>query len=583
MVSRWTALHTSLLSLSLVTLGCYSGGDEDTDGGTDSAGSDSGDSGTTAGDGDGDGDSDSGDGDGDGDGDAAELPAPSTRFYRLTHAQWENSVRDLFYLADQTGFSEQFRSDPLVSGFLFDNNALALEVDQALWSGYQRAAGDVAALVTEDAGILGGFAPPDQGDPAARAQQFVEDFGLRAFRRPLTAAEVQSYLAMHGSGAALYPGVDPFAAGVRQVVDAMLQSPHFLYRVETSEAVVGQVIPLNSWEVAQRLSYFLWNSTPDDALLSAAAQDQLLDPAEVEAQAARLLADARAEQAIYDFHYQLLDVKKFASIAPSEVFFPDAPAELGAYAQEENERFIRDLIFAQEGTYADLLTASETFVNDELAAIYGVAGDFGPDFEKVALDPEERRGVFTQVGFLASNSTSVNPDPIHRGVFLVKEIVCLTVAAPPDGVPPVPPQADGKTNRQMVEEHTEVPGSVCVGCHGVFINPYGFPFEHYDAMGAYRIEDNGLPVDAATELTLGGGIAVDNALDLVEALAGEQQAHDCYLEHWIEFAHGRPEASEDGPLIERLGAASLDGATVQELIVLLVTSTPFLSRATEEL
>ncbi len=580
--SRLTLLSASLLSLSLTSTGCYSGGGEgesETDSGT--LGTTDGDpsaGGSSSGDTSGDDDDDDDDDD-----DAAELPAPSTRFYRLTHNQWENTVRDLFYLSDTTGFSEGFRSDPQVSGFLFDNNALALEVDQALWTGYQIAAGEVAALVTEDAGILGGFVPPDMGDPQARAQQFVEDFGARAFRRPLSADEVQVYVEMFGAGAPLYPGVDPFTAGVRQVVDAMLQSPHFLYRIEASADIVGEVIPLNSWEVAQRLSYFLWNSMPDDALLSAAAEGALLEPAEVEAQALRLLADERAQQALYDFHYQLLDVKKFGSIAPSEVFFPDAPAELGALARTENELYIRDVIFAQEGTYADLLTASETFVNDELAAVYGVAGDFGPDFEKVGLDAEERRGVFTQVGFLASNATSVNPDPIHRGVYLIKEIVCENVAAPPDGVPPVPPQDDGKTNRQMVEEHTEVPGSVCAGCHSNYINPYGFPFEHYDAMGAYRLTDNGLPVDASSTVTIGGGLAVDDAIDLVEALAGEQQAHDCYLQHWVEFASGRPHAAEDGPLITRLGGASLDGASVQQLVVMLVTSTPFLSRATEEL
>ncbi len=580
--SRLTALSASLVSLSLLGSGCYAGpgdGEGETDGATlgttdgdPSAGGS--DSGATSG-------ADDDDDDDDVEPDAAELPPPSTRFYRLTHSQWENTVRDLFYLSDPTGFSEGFRSDPQISGFLFDNNALALEVDQALWTGYQIAAGQVAALVTEDAGILGGFVPPDMGDPQARAQQFVEDFGARAFRRPLSADEAQLYVAMFGTGEALYPGVDPFTAGVRQVVDAMLQSPHFIYRIETSEAVVGEVIPLNSWEVAQRLSYFLWNSMPDDALLSAAAEGALTDPAEVEAQALRLLADERAQQALYDFHYQLLDVKKFGSIAPSDVFFPDAPAELGSLAQTENELFVRDVIFAQEGSYADLLTASETFVNDELAAVYGVAGDFGPDFQKAELNPEERRGVFTQVGFLASNSTSVNPDPIHRGVYLIKEIVCENVAAPPDGVPPVPPQDDGKTNRQMVEEHTEVPGSVCAGCHSTGINPYGFPFEHYDAMGAYRITDNGLPVDASATVSL--GVEVSDAIDLVEALAGEQKAHDCYLQHWVEFASGRPHADEDGPLITRLGGASLDGASVQQLVVMLVTSTPFLSRATEEL
>jgi len=136
----------------------------------------------------------------------------------------------------------------------------------------------------------------------------------------------------------------------------------------------------------------------------------------------------------------------------------------------------------------------------------------------------------------------------------------------------------------LTAEHTEAEGSVCVGCHSTLINPYGFPFEHYDAVGGYRLDDNGLPVDAATEVLLGGELVpVSDATDLVEALAGSAEVHGCYLGHWIEYALGRPSASEDKPLVERLSLDSLDGVAVQDLLVALVTSRPFLSRATEEL
>ncbi|MCA9694860.1 MAG: DUF1592 domain-containing protein [Myxococcales bacterium] len=512
------------------------------------------------------------------------MPAPSTRFYRLSHDQWENTVRDLFYLPQKTGFSAQFRDDPQISGYVFDNNSLSLEVDQALWSGYQRAAADTAVLITSDPALLDLLLPPDNGDDAARALAFVEGFGQRAYRRPLAQDEVDALLAIFNAAPALYPDDDGFSAGVRFVIETVLQSPHFLYRIESSVAEADGVIPLTGWEIAQRLSYFLWDSMPDDALFAAAAAGTLTEVAEVETQARRMLTEPAAVDAVYNFHRQLLDVDKYANISPSEVFFPDAPEDLGASAQTESELFVGEIVFAQQGGYADLLTSTDTYVNADLAAIYGLQGEFGAEFQYASLNPVERRGVFTQVGFLASNATSVNPDPIHRGVFLVKRITCTNIAAPPDGVPPVPPQADDKTNRQMVEEHTEQADSVCITCHGALINPYGFPFEQYDALGAFRTIDNGLPVDPATTIPVGAEeFAVADAIDLVEVLAGSAKVHGCYLQHWIEFAHGRPDDPADKPLIERLAADSLDGASVQDLLVALVTSRPFLSRATEEL
>ncbi|MGB1274180.1 MAG: DUF1592 domain-containing protein, partial [Nannocystaceae bacterium] len=276
--------------------------------------------------------------------DQAELPVPSPRFYRLTHKQWEHTVRDLFRLEQETGFSEQFRSDPKASGFIFNNNALSLEVDQALWSGYQRGAADVAELVTSDPLISADLFPPDEGDAAQRRETFVRDFGLRAFRRPPTEAEVQTLVGLFDGALELYPSLsDEFTAGARMVIETVLQSPMFLYRIELSSEIEGEVIPLNDWEVAQRLSYFLWDSMPDQALFDAASSGELTAPEQVEAQARRMLADTRAEEVIIDYHAQLLEVEKFLSIAPSEVFFPGISSELGAYAIEEHETFLREV------------------------------------------------------------------------------------------------------------------------------------------------------------------------------------------------------------------------------------------------
>jgi hypothetical protein len=557
---------------ALLFAGCYSGRDG-SNGDDDGVGDDDDDAGTA----------DDGDGSDDDGVVGAESPAPSTRFFRLTHMQWENTVRDLFFLPEPTGLSDTFPADPKASGYLFDNNGLSLQVDQALWGGYQRAASDAAELATADPQILMMILPPDAGDDTARAEQFIREFGKRAYRRPLSDAEVTAFTSQWANAATLYSDEEPFNSGVRFVIETMLQSPHFLYRVETSEEEIGGVIPLSGWEVAQRMSYLLWNTMPDDPLFDAAETGALDNAEGVREEGIRMLDDPRAREVVRHFHEQLFDVDKFDSIAPAPAFFPDAPEGLGQYAQTEFRMFVQDIVLDRNGTVRDLFTSTETFVNADLATIYGVSGNFGPEFVLAQLDPQQRRGILTQIGFLAHNATSVNPDPIHRGVFVAKRLTCLAIAAPPDNVPPVP-DFEGKTNRQAVEEHTQAEGSTCVACHGSIINPYGFPFEVYDAMGAWRTEDNDMPVDASSEVAIGSEIvAVDNAIDLAEALAASSALHECYLRHWIAYANGRPNVADDTELVQRLGELSLADASVRDVLLELVTSKPFLSRAVEEL
>lgn len=517
----------------------------------------------------------------DGLGPAEELPAPNTRFFRLTHVQWENSVQDLLYLDAPTGLSSEFRADPFVGGFIFDNNALSLEVDQALWSGYQRAAAEVAETVSGDPAIIAAIAP-DSGDEATRIDDFIRNFGMRAYRRPLTEAEASSLTELFNRGPELYEDVGGFEAGIRVTLETIFQSPYFLYRVEDSEEVVDEVVPLSSWEVASRMSYFLWNTTPDQALLQAASDGELGDPASVEEHTRRMLDDPRAELVVERFHHQLLEVEKFTQAAPSEAFYPDAPDDLGELAVEEHDLFLRHTIFDQGGSYRDLLTSTETFVNNDLAALYGLGDSFGEEFERVDLDPNERRGIFTQIGFLAAHATSVNPDPIHRGAYLARHIACHVIAAPPDNVPPVPEQQPDETNRETVVAHTEAPGSECLGCHKPLINPFGFAFEHYDSTGAYRMIDNGKTVDASSQVLLDEAVMISDAVDLAEAMADSESVHACYLEHWMQFAMGRPSDEVDDALVERLTTDSFDDVGVKDLLVAMTTSRPFLTRSTEE-
>jgi hypothetical protein len=513
----------------------------------------------------------------------SDLPAPAARAPRLTHLQWQNSVRDLFALEDASGFASDFRADPVQGGFVFDNDGATLSVDGALWGSYQRAASDISAFVLGDDTRLAALLPPGIEEDEDGARAFITSFGARAHRRPLSESEVEEYLTLYRAAAGTYGELSAFRSGIRLLIEAFLQSPHFIYRLETSREQVGNVIQLDDYEIASRLSYMIWNSMPDQTLFDAAASGELSRASEAAAQAARMLADPRAEDVVASFHEQLLDYDRYRQISPAPIVFPDAPPNLADLAWRESDLFVRSL-FQDEGGFTDLMTSSRTFVNSELAGLYGISGPAGGEFGPVTLPESERRGYLTQIGFLASHATSRNPDPIHRGVFVAKRILCSRINAPPDDIPPLP-VPEGQTNRQTVEDHTEDPETICATCHSTVINPLGFPFENYDALGSFRTMDNGLPVDASTQPLIDGApTPVSNAIDLATAIAESSQAHECYTRYWVEFAYGRAFVDGDRNLVQRLGGESrTQGLSVKDLIVGLVRTEAFMTRSTEEL
>ncbi|MGF1508251.1 MAG: DUF1592 domain-containing protein [Myxococcota bacterium] len=502
-----------------------------------------------------------------------ELPAKSTQLVRLTHDQWVNTVNDALGY-DASALAETFRSDAGGGGLRFENRA-DLTVDEILWDGYRRASEEVAQAVLQNSGLRDAlFADvPQAGTDSERATAFINSVGARLQRRPLSADDVNVYLQVFQVGAE-----QGFDAGIELALAAMLQSPLFLYRVESTGTPVNGIIALDGYEVASRLSYFLWNTMPDQALLSAASDGSLLTTEGIRTQAERMLADPRAEQVFLDFHDQLLEVYRYDRIDPNDAVFPDVTDRLPELAQEETNRFL-SMLFAEAGDLRRFLTSTETFVERELASLYGLSGSFSDQFQRVTLPADQRAGYFTQVGYLASHATSVNPDIIHRGVFLTNAIACNQLNPPPDDIPPLPP-AMGRTNRETVEQHTEQEGSSCIVCHGGLINPFGFPFESYDAVGQLRTTDNGFPVDTTAAPILDGEpVPVSDAVELAQELAASNGVHACYAKHWIEFAFGRIQQTEDGPLIDRLAQNSMGGASIRALILDVVTSQPFRTRA----
>lgn len=520
-----------------------------------------------------------------------DLPSASTRFRRLSHVEWQQTALDLFKTSDSTPLGQvisaaavDFRNDPRQGGYIFDAQGDALEVDPTLWEAYQRVAADVASAAAQDADLVSALAPT-AGSDEARAATFIKRFGELAHRRPLTEDQEKTYLALYQLGTTSYEDTPGFVGGIRLTIEAFLQSPYFVYRVEESQKAKNGVVPLDGYERANRLSYFFWGTMPDAELMTAAAAGDLSSAAGVREQALRLIESPRAEGSVLRFFTKLLDVEHYeVGISPDSSVFEGDVEALAAAAQKETEEFISKEIYAASGSVRDFFTSRTTYVNESLANVYGLSGSFTEEFTKVELDPAERSGVFTQVGFLAANATMRDPDPIHRGVFMARRVNCLTIQAPPDNVPPLP-TPNGQSNRQLVTEHTEAPGTSCRNCHVTLINPFGFAFENYDAVGAYRVMDGPHQVDAATEVMLEGGkepTPVQNAVELAAQLGSSPAVHECIAEHLIAYAQGRNAVDEDQALIKSLGSASVSGdVSFRSLMVELAVADSFLNRSTE--
>jgi hypothetical protein len=511
----------------------------------------------------------------------ASSPGPSSSLVRLSHTQWENTVRDLLRLPARPGLAAQFISDTFTT--TFDNSGGAAEVGPQLWGNYRRAADQLASMVARDAAALAILIPkgaPADGEGKARA--FIVDFGRRAYRRPLVDAEITKYVSLFKRGAELVASNDAFADGVELIIATMLQSPHFLYRIElgTGPVVDGQILSSDD-EIASRLSYALTNTMPDDALFARADAKQLHTNAAVHDEAKRLLDSPGGRAAVADLYDQLFREIDPSELARDPVRFPGFVPGLGRDMKEESARFVEAAIFADDGGLRELLTAPFTFVNARLASLYGIAAPAGNDFGKVFLDPAQRGGLYTQIGFLAKNANDDQTQPILRGVHINRHVLCVAV-------PPPPPNVDTKaapvtatmTTRQHFEQLTSA--AECQGCHGTLINPLGFAFENYDSLGRYRKSEGNLPIDAAATYPFREGAKhFDNAIELMKIIAASEQANECHARNLFAYFYAREPAESspaDKALIGELAQRSRQGASVKSLILDLVATDAFTHR-----
>lgn len=482
------------------------------------------------------------------------------RVVRLTHTQWENSVRDVLQLPETTGLSSGFIAD--AKDGKFSNNERALYVSDTLWGDYQRAAEEVAELVATDSARLGALGAADD------AEGLIAAVGERAFRRALTADEQADYATLWAQGATFYASGDGFVDGARVFLEALLQSPHFVYRIELSEPG-GR---LSGAELATKISYLLRDETPSEELLDLAAAGTLDTNAGLVEVISDLLDEEGAALTMEKFHRELFGLDRYSSISKSPATFPDYDESLNAVFFDADVKFF-SRVYTEAFGLREILLSDVAFVNGATAGFYGLSAQ-GEELEQVTLDGS-RPGFLTRLGFLAYNGTLSDPDPIHRGVDINNRLLCARLVPPPGEIPPLPDPVAGQTNRQRVEAHTGE--GFCGNCHGTIINPPGFSLEGFDALGQARTTDNDKPVDTTGTFALGDQlVAFESITDLAPQLAENAVAHSCYVANLTEFALSRDLGSGELPLLTDLqGESHTNNASVKAILLAMLQSAEF--------
>jgi uncharacterized protein DUF1592/uncharacterized protein DUF1588/uncharacterized protein DUF1595/uncharacterized protein DUF1587/uncharacterized protein DUF1585 len=511
----------------------------------------------------------------------ASVLVPTPRFARLSRQQWANAVRDLLKLTDIAEVEHNVSGDALIG---FDDEAESLFVTEQLRTQLFDASEKLAGQVTGDATALARLIPSDAPtETTARAKAFITAFGKRAFRRPLTDAELTTHLGLFNQGPTLYPGVDAFKAGVSLVIQAILQSPHFLYRTELGTATPGAPsVALDDWEVGAKLALAITNTIPDDALLAAAAAGTLHDAGGVATQAQRLLAGTTGTEGLSNFNLQVYRLGAYDGITRNAVDFPEFKANTPAAMKTEVLQFLT-WIFRENRGVKEFYTAPVGFVNSLLSPLYGVTGSYSSDpttLTKVDLDASQRSGLLTQAGFLSSYiSVGNEPDIIHRGVFIAERILCKTLPPPdPKAVGAMISNDPGLTNRERVEMTTGK-GTCGQTCHGMLFNPLGYAFENYDAIGKYRTTDQGKPVIAADSYRFDGELkSFNNGVELSQLLANAKETHACYVRNMMTYLHGRAVGENEAAMVDYYARRSRAGMALHDLELAIVTGDAFLNR-----
>jgi mono/diheme cytochrome c family protein len=412
-------------------------------------------------------------------------------------------------------------------------------------------------------------------EEGACAAKIVRALARRAYRRDVTDADLAGPMAFYEQGRK----EGGFERGIELALRAVLVSPKFVFRVERDPPglAAGATYRISNAELASRLSFFLWSSIPDEELLDVAARGRLRQPAVLERQVRRMLADPRADALVENFAGQWLHVRNVRSSTPDKNLFPDFDDNLRQAFERELELFVGSII-REDRSALDLLTADHTFVNERLARHYGIDYVYGPRFRRVTLQDEARKGLLGKGGILLVTSHADRTSPVVRGKWILENLIGTPPPPPPAEVPAFPeddPRAP-QTVRARMERHRASPA--CAGCHKV-MDPLGLALENFDAVGKWRTADAGVTIDASGEL--GNGTRVDGVVALRNALLGQPEVLvGTMTEKLLTYALGRSLEHYDMPAVRGIvRSAALQNYRFSALVLAIAQSTPFQMRS----
>ena len=448
--------------------------------------------------------------------------------------------------------------------------------------------GTTGMLVLDRVLVTGPMNPTGRGDSPSRRQIFgcrpsgpsgevpcakriIETLARRAYRQPVNDRQMETLLGFYQQG----HNQGDFDTGIQYAVTRIIASPEFLFRLEPDPENVKSDTPyrLNDFELATRLAAFLWSSIPDDALLDLAARGRLKDPVVYEQQVRRMMIDPRAESLITNFAGQWLYLRNLKDTHPDQNQFPDFDENLRNDLRRETELFFGSIL-REDRSALDLLNANYTFLNERLARHYGIPDIYGDDFRRVPVADDARRGLLGQGSVLTVSSYPNRTSPVLRGKFILTNFLGTPPPAPPPNVPPLKDDEPGKplTMKQKMEQHRA--NAACAVCHRV-MDPLGFALENFDAVGRWRVHDQGVTIDPAD--TLSDGSRVSGAVDLRRMLLARQDQFVATLtEKLFTYALGRGVEYYDMPAVRTIARdAARNNYRFSSLILGIARSVPF--------
>ncbi|HWP04936.1 MAG TPA: DUF1592 domain-containing protein [Polyangiaceae bacterium] len=499
-----------------------------------------------------------------------------TALRRLTRFEYAQTVKDLLKV-DPTP-SDDIPADEVTSGY--DNNSSVLTISSLHAEKYVLVSETLAKAAVQNLAAIDGCNTA-MGEEAC-AKQFAQKFGRRAYRRPLSDAEIQNLMTAYTAGRT----DGSYAEGIEVMIRAALQSPDFLFRLETTAPTnaAATLVPLSQFELATRLSYLIWATGPDDALLDAAQAGSLASKDAIAQKAREMLADPKAKLAIANFFGQWSGTNRLSITTKNTTLFPSFTAAMQTAMEAEVPAFL-DYVFSGDHSFKTLLTAPVAFVSGPLGQLY-VPGSpmVGATPTKMDLPATQgRAGILTMAGFMSVQGHPDQTSPVLRGKFVRAMMLCDPPPPPPDDVNITLPTIDqGATARERFSKHEDA-GASCKGCH-TMMDPIGLAFENFDAVGSFRTMDNGQPIDVSGEVTDSDDPALQGAFtgvaEMAQKLAASQTVSDCMATQWFRFASGRLELEQDSCSLGniRRSFATSNGDLV-ELVVAMTQSDDFWYRA----